>query len=70
MTSSLNAANESIVICCPTFLDRLEGVVAINKFDGDGDLLRLQDLIVQVEVRHRQSEHLVIFPCRLIKDGA
>lgn len=59
-----------MVICCPTFLDSLEGVVAVNKFDGDGDLLRLQDLVVQVEVCHRHTEHLVVFPRRLIEDGA
>lgn len=56
-------------MCCPTFLYSLEGVVAVNKFDRDGDLLCLQDLVVQVEVCHRQSEHLVVFPCRLIEDG-
>lgn len=52
----------SIFILCPTFLNSLEGVVAVNKFDRDGDLLRLQDLVVQVEICHRQTKHLVIFP--------
>lgn len=52
-----------------TFLDRLERVVPVHKLHGDGDLLRLQDLVVEVEVRHSHAEHLVILPGRLIKDG-
>lgn len=69
MTSSSFFANYSglrryvsIFISCPTFLNSLEGVVAIDEFDRDGDLLRLQDLVVQVEICHRQTKHLVIFP--------
>lgn len=41
-----HVALQMMVIFSPTFLDSLEGVVAVNKFDRDGDLLRLQDLVV------------------------
>lgn len=54
----------------PTFLHSLERVVPIDEFHRDGDLLRLQDLVVQVEICHGEAEHLVVFPRGLIKDGA
>lgn len=53
----------------PTFLNSLEWVVSVNKFDRDGNLLRLQDLIVQIKICHRKTEHFVIFPRWLIEDG-
>ena len=53
----------------PTFLYSLERVVSINKFNRDGDLLRLQDLVVQIKICHRETEHLVILPRWLIEDG-
>lgn len=54
----------------PTFLHSLEGVVPINKFNRDGDLLCLQDLVVQIQICHCKTKHLVIFPWWFIKDGA
>lgn len=47
----------------PTFLHSLEGVIPINKFHRDGDLLCLQDLIVQIEICYGKTKYLVIFPC-------
>lgn len=53
----------------PTFLHGLERVVSVNKFDRDGNLLRLQDLVVQIKICHRETEHLVILTRWLIEDG-
>lgn len=47
----------------PTFLHSLERVVSVNKFDRDGNLLCLQDLVVQIKICHCETEHLVILPC-------
>lgn len=46
----------------PTFLHSLEGVVPVNEFHRDGDLLCLQDLVVQIEISHGKAKHLVVFP--------
>lgn len=53
-----------------TFLDSLKGIAPVHKLHWDGDLLRLQDLVVEVEVGHGKTEHLVILFGRLIEDGS
>lgn len=52
-----------------TFLDRVEGVVGFYEFDGVGDLLALQDVIVEAQVRHRLLEDLVVLGRVAFKDG-
>lgn len=53
-----------------TFLNRLEGVVRLNKFYGVCDFLALQNVIVEAEVGDGQLEDLVIPLCILLEDGA
>lgn len=65
-----NVQLQDNIVYHPTFLHSLEGVIPINEFHRDGDLLCLQDLIVQIEICHGKAKYLVIFPCWLIKDSA
>lgn len=53
----------------PTFLHRLERVVGLDEFDGVCDLLALQDVIAETEVRHGELEHLIIPHGVLLKYG-
>lgn len=54
----------------PTFLDGLEGVVGFDELDGVSDLLALQDVIVQAEVRDGQLKDLIVPRGVLLEDGA
>lgn len=50
-----------------TFLHRLERVVGLDEFNRVCDLLALQDIITQTEVRHGELEHLIVPHCVLLK---
>lgn len=52
-----------------TFLHGLKRVVGLDDLDGVGDLLALQDIIIEAQVGYGQLEHPVVFGRVLLEDG-
>lgn len=52
-----------------TFLHGLERIVGLDDLDGVGDLLALQDVIVEAQVGYGQLEHPVVLGRVLLEDG-
>lgn len=47
----------------------MEGVVGLDELDGVGDLLALEDVVIEVQIRHRLLEHLVVLGSIAFKNG-
>lgn len=52
-----------------TFLHGLKWIVGLDDLDGVGDLLALQDIIVEAQVGNGQLEDPVVLGRVLLKDG-
>lgn len=47
----------------------MEGVVGLYELDGVGDFLALEDIVIEVQIRHRLLEHLVVLGSIALKNG-
>lgn len=47
----------------------MEGVVSLYELDGVSDFLALEDVVIEVQIRHRLLEHLVILGSIAFENG-
>lgn len=52
-----------------TFLHRMEGVVGLYELDGVSDFLALENVVIEVQIRHRLLEHLVVLGSIAFENG-
>lgn len=52
-----------------TFLHRMEGVVGLYELDGVSDFLALEDVVIEVQIRYRLLEHLVVLGSIAFENG-
>lgn len=52
-----------------TFLHRMEGVVGLYELDGVSDFLALENVVIEVQIRHRLLEHFIVLGSIAFENG-